>query len=172
MSHGMYATAPLPTLCTVAAGCGSRRSSKSGLLPSGRNGLAAFAVPDHYIYGMSDAALAQPAHDAFPIMAGLARETDSIELVILVSPITFRHPSVSVKNAATIQEMAGGRFKLGVGTGWIEQEHARFGIEFPETKERFSRERLTPTPPTEKPAAAAENPFPPILSARVPGRPI
>jgi alkanesulfonate monooxygenase SsuD/methylene tetrahydromethanopterin reductase-like flavin-dependent oxidoreductase (luciferase family) len=50
-------------------------------------------------------------------MAGLARETRTIELVILVSPITFRHPAVLAKNAATIQEMADGRFKLGVGTG-------------------------------------------------------
>ncbi len=102
-------------------------------------GLAAFAIPDHYIYGMTDDVLSRPAHDAFPVMAGLARETETIELVILVSPITFRHPSVLVKNAATIQEMADGRFKLGVGTGWLEEEHRRFGIEFPETKERFSR---------------------------------
>ena len=102
-------------------------------------GLAAFAVPDHYIYGIDDEALSRPAYDAFSIMAGLARETDSIELVILVSPITFRHPAVLVKNTATIQEMAGGRFKLGVGTGWLEQEHTRFGIEFPDTKERFAR---------------------------------
>jgi alkanesulfonate monooxygenase SsuD/methylene tetrahydromethanopterin reductase-like flavin-dependent oxidoreductase (luciferase family) len=102
-------------------------------------GLAAFAIPDHYIYGANDDALSRPAHDAFPIMAGLARETQTIELVILVSPITFRHPAVLAKNAATIQEMAGGRFKLGVGTGWLEQEHTRFGIDFPPTSERFAR---------------------------------
>ena len=102
-------------------------------------GLAAFAIPDHYVYGSTDDALSKPAYDAFAIMAGLARETASIELVILVSPITFRHPAVLAKNAATIQEMAGGRFKLGVGTGWLEQEHDRFGIEFPPTTERFER---------------------------------
>ncbi len=102
-------------------------------------GMAAFAIPDHYIYGMNDDAFSRPAYDAFAIMAGLARETDSIELVILVSPITFRHPAVLTKNAATIQEMAGGRFKLGVGTGWLEPEHERFGIDFPDSKERFAR---------------------------------
>ncbi|MDJ0664793.1 MAG: LLM class flavin-dependent oxidoreductase [Acidimicrobiia bacterium] len=102
-------------------------------------GMAAFAIPDHYIYGTDEGSLDRPAHDAFAIMAGLARETDSIELIILVSPITFRHPAVLVKNTATIQEMAGGRFKLGVGTGWLEIEHERFGIEFPDLKERFSR---------------------------------
>lgn len=101
-------------------------------------GLAAFAIPDHYLYGVDEAAWSRPAHDAFAVMAGLARETSRIELVILVSPITFRHPSVLVKNTATIQEMSGGRFKLGVGTGWMEQEHDRFGISFPETKQRFA----------------------------------
>ena len=101
-------------------------------------GLAAFAIPDHYLYGSADDALPNPADDAFAVMAGLARETTDIELVVLVSPVTFRHPSVLVKNAATIQEMAGGRFKMGVGTGWFEEEHDRFGIDFPDTKTRFA----------------------------------
>lgn len=101
-------------------------------------GLAAYAIPDHYLYGIDESAWSRPAYDAFAVMAGLARETERIELVVLVSPITFRHPSVLVKNTATIQEMSGGRFKLGVGTGWMEQEHDRFGIDFPDTKSRFS----------------------------------
>ena len=106
-------------------------------------GMAAFAIPDHYIYGADAESANRPAHDAFAIMAGLARETESIELSILVSPITFRHPAVLVKNAATIQEMAGGRFKLGVGTGWLEIEHERFGFDFPDLKERFARTEET-----------------------------
>lgn len=100
-------------------------------------GLAAFAIPDHYIYGGSEDALPTPAYDALAVVAGLARETSAIELVILVSPITFRHPAVLAKNAATIQEMAEGRFKLGVGTGWLEAEHERFGFDFPDTTTRF-----------------------------------
>lgn len=99
-------------------------------------GLAAFAIPDHYIYGTKEDART-PAYDAFAVMAGLARDTESIELVVLVSPITFRHPAVLAKNTATIQEMAGGRFKLGVGTGWFEKEHAKFGIDFPDIDTRF-----------------------------------
>lgn len=99
--------------------------------------MAAFAIPDHYLYGVKEEARNTPAYDAFAVMAGLARETSRIELVVLVSPITFRHPAVLAKSAATIQEMAGGRFKLGVGTGWMEQEHKSFGINFPDTKARF-----------------------------------
>ena len=48
------------------------------------------------------------ATDAFATLAGLARETSRIELVVLVSPITFRHPAVIAKMAATIDEMSGG----------------------------------------------------------------
>jgi alkanesulfonate monooxygenase SsuD/methylene tetrahydromethanopterin reductase-like flavin-dependent oxidoreductase (luciferase family) len=56
---------------------------------------------------------------------------------ILVSPITFRHPSVLVKMASTINDMAPNRFRLGVGTGWLEIEHELFGIPFPDLKTRF-----------------------------------
>ena len=98
-------------------------------------GLAAFAIPDHYVYSVSGPD--SPAYDAFAIMAGLARETSTIELSITVAPVTFRHPAVLAKNAATIQEMAGGRFTLGVGTGWLEAEHVSFGIPFPDTSTRF-----------------------------------
>lgn len=101
-----------------------------------RFGLAAFAVPDHYLVGRH---LDQPALDAFAVLAGLARETERIGLVVLVSPVTFRHPAVLAKMATTIDLMAGGRFSLGVGTGWLEPEHTRFGIHFPPPAERFAR---------------------------------
>ena len=100
-------------------------------------GLAAFAIPDHYIYGTAPDAVSTPAYDAFAIMAGLARETTTIDLVILVAPVTFRHPAVLAKNAATLQQMAGGRFTLGVGTGWFEDEHSKFGLPFPDRNTRF-----------------------------------
>jgi alkanesulfonate monooxygenase SsuD/methylene tetrahydromethanopterin reductase-like flavin-dependent oxidoreductase (luciferase family) len=99
------------------------------------SGLAAIALPDHYL------ALEQsePAWDHLIHFGGLARETTSIELVDLVSPITFRHPAVYAKTAVTLADMTGGRFVLGLGTGWMEDEHRLYGIEFPSQKERFDR---------------------------------
>ena len=101
-----------------------------------RIGLDVFARSDHYGFpGFED----PHATDAFASLAGLARETDRIGLCVLVSPVTFRHPAVIAKSAATIDEMSKGRLILGVGTGWMEEEHAQFGLPFPEWGERFAR---------------------------------
>jgi alkanesulfonate monooxygenase SsuD/methylene tetrahydromethanopterin reductase-like flavin-dependent oxidoreductase (luciferase family) len=100
-------------------------------------GLAAFARSDHF-YDESHA----PATEAFTTLAGLARETESIRLVVLVSPITFRHPAVLVRSAASLDEMSGGRFDLGLGTGWMELEHQAFGIPFPARRFALLEEAL------------------------------
>lgn len=102
-----------------------------------RRELACFAMPDHYLASRSDTS--QPAYDNLAVLAGLARETTTIRLATLVSPITFRHPAVLAKNAVTIDEMSGGRFTLGVGTGWLEREHEIFGIPFLTSAERWER---------------------------------
>jgi alkanesulfonate monooxygenase SsuD/methylene tetrahydromethanopterin reductase-like flavin-dependent oxidoreductase (luciferase family) len=98
--------------------------------------LVSFARCDHYL---SNRDPVPDATDAFAVLSGLARETRDIRLCVLVSPITFRHPAVIAKNAATIDQMSGGRFDLGVGTGWMEHEHEAFGIPFPDSSERWDR---------------------------------
>lgn len=98
-------------------------------------GLDAFARSDHYLHGETSA----HATDALVSLAGVASETSSIRLMTLVSPITFRHPGVMAKAATTIDEISGGRFTLGVGTGWMESEHDAFGLDLPPLGERFDR---------------------------------
>lgn len=102
-----------------------------------RQGLVSLALPDHYLTSLGDEAGESPAFDPFPHLAGLARETENIELGVYVSPITFRHPAVLLKMAVTIDHMSGGRFSLGVGTGWLDREHEIFGIPYPELRVRF-----------------------------------
>lgn len=99
------------------------------------HGLTAFARCDHLLAGRDPR---PAATDAFSVLAGLARETTTIELTVLVAPITFRHPAILAKSAATIHEMSGGRFRLGVGTGWMELEHDALGIPFPESAQRWA----------------------------------
>lgn len=99
-------------------------------------GLHSFARCDHFLSGGDPT---PEATDAFAVLAGLARETSDIRLCVLVSPITFRHPAVIAKNAATIDQMSGGRLDLGVGTGWMELEHEALGLPFPDWPERWER---------------------------------
>ena len=71
------------------------------------------------------------ATEAWTTLAGLARETTRIRLGVLVSPITFRHPALLARMAATVDRMSGGRLEVGLGAGWVETEHRRNGISFP-----------------------------------------
>jgi alkanesulfonate monooxygenase SsuD/methylene tetrahydromethanopterin reductase-like flavin-dependent oxidoreductase (luciferase family) len=73
-------------------------------------GMVSFARSDHYY---SSRQPRPDATDAFATLAGLARDTATIRLCVLVSPITFRHPAVIAKTAATIDQMSGGRLDLG-----------------------------------------------------------
>ncbi|MDA9608074.1 LLM class flavin-dependent oxidoreductase [Candidatus Actinomarina] len=106
---------------------------------SEQNDIERIGLPDHYIVGKQrhDKNEPTPALDLLTASAGLVRDTEKMVYSILVSPITFRHPSVLVKMASTINDMAKGRFRLGVGTGWLEIEHDLYGIPFPDLKTRF-----------------------------------
>jgi alkanesulfonate monooxygenase len=89
---------------------------------------------DHYASfpGASD----QPTTDAWVVLAGLARETTTIRLGTLVSPVTFRHPGNFVKLITTVDQMSGGRIEVGVGAGWNESDHDPLGLPFPSIEER------------------------------------
>ena len=97
----------------------------------------ALAFADHYLYGSEPSAYGSPAYDSLIQAAALGRDTERVELVMLVSPITFRHPAVYAKTALTIDDLCGGRFTLGLGTGWHDDEHTYHGIDYPDMATRF-----------------------------------
>ena len=98
-------------------------------------GLEAFFRSDHYASFPGESGL--PTTDAWATLAGLARETTSIRLGTLVSPVTFRIPGSLAKVIQTVDEMSGGRIEAGFGAGWNEDEHAQLGIPFPSLGERY-----------------------------------
>jgi F420-dependent oxidoreductase-like protein len=98
-------------------------------------GLEAFFRSDHYASFPGGAGL--PTTDAWATLAGLARETSTIRLGVLVSPVTFRIPGNLAKVIQTVDEMSGGRVEAGFGAGWNEDEHRQLGIAFPEIGERY-----------------------------------
>lgn len=67
-----------------------------------------------------------------------AGHTTGIEFGSLVAPVTFRHPSITARMAAAVDDLSGGRLVLGIGAGWNEREHRTFGIPFPATDTRLS----------------------------------
>ncbi|CAN5265173.1 LLM class F420-dependent oxidoreductase [soil metagenome] len=98
-------------------------------------GIEAFFRSDHYASFPGESGL--PTTDAWATLAGLARETTSIRLGTLVSPVTFRVPGNLAKVIQTVDEMAGGRIEAGFGAGWNAEEHAQLGIRFPDIDERY-----------------------------------
>ncbi len=69
----------------------------------------------------------------------LASHTRRIEFGPLVSPVSFRHPSMTARMASAIDDLSEGRLVLGIGAGWQEREHHNFGLELLEIDERFER---------------------------------
>jgi F420-dependent oxidoreductase-like protein len=102
-----------------------------------RLGFGAFFRSDHYL-GMGTEGLPGPS-DAWITLAGLARETSTIRLGTMMTSATFRHPGPLAISVANVDQMSGGRVELGIGAGWFEQEHTKYGIPFPSTGERFDR---------------------------------
>jgi alkanesulfonate monooxygenase SsuD/methylene tetrahydromethanopterin reductase-like flavin-dependent oxidoreductase (luciferase family) len=97
-------------------------------------GFEAMFRSDHYASFPGDSN--QVTTDAWAVLAGLARETSSIRLGALVSPVTFRHPGNFVKVVTTVDHMSGGRIEVGVGAGWNDEDHLPHGLAFPPIDER------------------------------------
>ena len=99
------------------------------------HGVPALFRSDHYLPlgGHHERAVL----DAWATVCALASTTTRLRLGTLVSPATFRHPSVLAKVAASADQISDGRIELGLGAGWHAGEHAAYGMPFAETKARM-----------------------------------
>ena len=98
-------------------------------------GLEGLFRSDHYT------AIIRPdadALDAWATLAGLAALTGRIRLGTMVSPATFRHPSVLARMAVTVDHISHGRVDVGMGSGWYEREHEAHGFPFLDGRQRFA----------------------------------
>jgi F420-dependent oxidoreductase-like protein len=100
------------------------------------HGVETLFRSDHYISGFDET---RPVLDAWTTIAGLAAHTTKLQFGTLVSPATFRHPSVLARAATTADEISGGRITLGLGAGWMEREHEAYGFDFATARERVAR---------------------------------
>jgi F420-dependent oxidoreductase-like protein len=69
----------------------------------------------------------------------LASHTSRIEFGSLVTPVSFRHPALTARMAAAVDDLSHGRLWLGIGAGWQEREHQHFGFDLLDIPARFQR---------------------------------
>lgn len=99
-------------------------------------GYAALHRSDHFTNPTG------PNLDALELWSSLtwlADNTERIEFGPLVTPVSFRHPVVTAWQASAVDNLAGGRLRLGLGAGWQEREHEAFGFDLLDTDRRFAR---------------------------------
>jgi F420-dependent oxidoreductase-like protein len=94
-------------------------------------------VFDHFkpLYGDPNG----PCLEGWTLLAGLAAITSRIRLGVLVTGITYRHPSILTAEAVTVDHISNGRLEIGMGAAWHQPEHQEFGIPFPPIKARAER---------------------------------
>ena len=71
-----------------------------------------------------------PVHESWITMAALARDVPRVRLGTLVTGNTYRHPAVLANMASTLDNLSDGRMVLGLGSGWQQNEHEAYGIQF------------------------------------------
>ncbi len=69
----------------------------------------------------------------------LASHTHRIAFGPLVTPVSFRHPTMTARMASAVDDLSGGRLTLGLGAGWQEREHSHFGWDLLDAPRRFRR---------------------------------
>jgi len=92
---------------------------------------------DHFMPNASDTSAPWP--EAWTTLSALGAQTNKLRLGTLVAGNTYRHPAVLAKMAATLDHITDGRVVLGLGSGWQENEHHQYGLDFYTVSERLAR---------------------------------
>jgi probable F420-dependent oxidoreductase len=99
-------------------------------------GFDSIWLGDHLLY-RGDGGPERGPWEAWTLLAALAAQTERVRLGPLVACAGFHPPGLIAKMAATIDEVSGGRFVLGLGAGWNQQEFSAFGIPYDRRVSRF-----------------------------------
>lgn len=102
-------------------------------------GIDNISLMDHYLQLPFLGSAEEPILEGYTTLGFLAAHTSSVDLQLLVSGVTYRHPGLLAKIVTTLDVLSGGRAVLGLGAAWYEQEHRALGVPFPPLAERFER---------------------------------
>jgi alkanesulfonate monooxygenase SsuD/methylene tetrahydromethanopterin reductase-like flavin-dependent oxidoreductase (luciferase family) len=99
-------------------------------------GLDSIWVGDHLLY-RDDHGTRGP-WEAWTLLAALGEATERVTIGPLVAATAFHNPGMLAKQAATVDEVSGGRLVLGLGAGWNRVEFDAFGFPYDHRASRFS----------------------------------
>ncbi len=102
-------------------------------------GVANLSLMDHYLQLDMLGGAAQPMVEGYTGLGFLAAHTSTVELQLLCTGVTYRHPGLLAKIVSTVDVLSGGRAALGIGAAWNEREHRALGVPYPPVAERFER---------------------------------
>ena len=102
-------------------------------------GVTNLSLMDHYFQLEMMGAADQPMLEGYTSLGFLAGLTSTVELQLLVTGVTYRHPGLLAKIVSTLDVLSGGRAVLGIGAAWYEREHRALGVAYPPLAERFER---------------------------------
>lgn len=101
-------------------------------------GATMFTLADHFLQMENTGRPAEdPFLEGYTSLGFLAGQTNTIDLTLLVTGVTYRHPGVLAKTVTTLDVLSHGRSMLGLGAAWYDREHAALGIPYPPLRERF-----------------------------------
>jgi alkanesulfonate monooxygenase SsuD/methylene tetrahydromethanopterin reductase-like flavin-dependent oxidoreductase (luciferase family) len=100
------------------------------------SGFDSIWLGDHLLY-RGDGREERGPWEVWTMLAALAAVTERVELGPLVACASFHPPGLIAKMAATVAEVSGGRFVLGLGAGWNETEYRAFGLPYDHRVSRF-----------------------------------
>lgn len=104
-----------------------------------QGGVTTLTLMDHYFQMENLGGPPKPMLEGYTSLGFLAGQTSNVELGLLVTGVTYRHPGLLAKIVSTLDVLSGGRALLGIGAAWYEREHLGLGVPFPSTAERFER---------------------------------
>jgi F420-dependent oxidoreductase-like protein len=102
-------------------------------------GFATLTMMDHYFQMEILGGPPEPMLEGYTSLGFLAGRTSRLELGLLVTGVTYRHPGLLAKIVTTLDVLSGGRAMFGIGAAWYEREHLGLGVPYPATGERFER---------------------------------